>query len=175
MGFVDSVTISLRKADVRPWAEKWIFVLHQLERLRAVYDGTDRPRGTLDIEGLAMSFFVECDHLEDWMKRDPAPLPGLTGKQRREFRKAVVAFHDSDVALRQCSNICNAHKHYGRDDGLLVARIRTISELPPGWRVTIDLDWPKPTSPTVDALELADQCVAAWKGFFAANGIHEPT
>ena len=88
MGFVDSVTISLRKADVRPWAEKWIFVLHQLERLRAVYDGTDRPRGTLDIEGLAMSFFVECDHLEDWMKRDPAPLPGLTGKQRRRVSQS---------------------------------------------------------------------------------------
>jgi len=42
--------------------------------------------------------------------------------------------------------------------------------------VTIELDWlAREGGRTVDALDLADQCVAEWRRFFKLHGITEPS
>ena len=55
-----------------------------------------------------------------------------------------------------------------------VARIRETDVTPTGARVSIEIDWATPRATTVDALDLAEDCVASWRAFFAKFGIAEP-
>jgi hypothetical protein len=37
--------------------------------------------------------------------------------------------------------------------------------------VTIEVDWATPKASTVDALDLANECVDSWQAFLKQNGI----
>jgi len=74
--------IRIGKGDHRPWLEKWKFVLHHLDRLRRYYESDVPDTGNLDVEAWATGFFVECDHLVDWLSQDISALGGVTGKRR---------------------------------------------------------------------------------------------
>lgn len=86
----------------------------------------------------------------------------------------VNAHYQSTSALQICNAICNTHKHHTRWPGRTTARIREVVTSPQGHQISIEVDWATPTATTVDALDLANECVASWRVFFAANGIIEP-
>jgi hypothetical protein len=121
----------------------------------------------LEVDARCLNFFVECDHLRDWLKGDvDVAYQGVTADD-------VHKHFQSSVALQRCNAICNSHKHHTRSSGI-TARIRSTSITPHGARVAIEVDWARPSRTTVDALELADDCVASWQDFFKTFGLKEP-
>ncbi len=166
LAMAKQLSVSVTKENHGPWTEKWLTVLQCLAELRAAYAGDDAgSRGNVEIDGRAMTFFVECTHVADWLTSDPA-LVGVThGDIERLFQQSK--------ALSTCRAICNTHKHHTRSSGT-TARTRSTSLTPVGARVTIEVNWASPSAWTVDALGLAEDCVKAWRGFFASFGITEP-
>jgi hypothetical protein len=160
---VESVSYKITKGDNRPWTEKWRLMLHHRDSLARSYAGEDR-QGNIEAESRAMDFFAECDHLREWLEHDSAL--GLN-------RGDIEAHFQSSSALRACNAICNTHKHHTRRSGT-TARIREVNVHPEGVQVTIEVDWTMPSASAVDALNLADECVASWRSFFVANRIIEP-
>jgi hypothetical protein len=160
--------VKISKDDHRPWLEKWRFVLHHLARLRRYYESEVPDTSNLDVEAWATGFFVECNHLVDWLCHDISSLGGVTKRQIRDFAS------DSE-ALRRCDAICNTHKHHTRNTMKPTARIGDVEQSRGRWQVTVELDWlSRPGGPTVDALDLADQCVAEWQRFLELHGITNP-
>ena len=163
---VGEVSLKVTRGDQRPWTEKWLAVRHLLGALSDAYSGDARLLGNLEIDGLVLSFAVECDHLRDWLEGDVAALSGAT--------PADIQQHFlSSQPLLTCNAVCNTHKHHTRLSGT-VARIRDTDVTPTGARVTIEVDWATPQATTVDALYLAEACVASWRTFFVRFGIVEP-
>ena len=111
-------------------------------------------------------FFLNCHHLKDWFKNDP----GFCG------REAVEGYINNNRALRLCADICNAHKHLKlkqnirskenprlgsqRTESTLTATAVTTEV-----RFTIDTD-----SGSMDAFELATECLNLWKTFIVQHG-----
>ncbi len=113
-----------------------------------------------------MTFFVECDHLRDWLDKDVAALAPAPAND-------IGAHFRASPALCMCNAICNTHKHHTRRSGT-TARIRQTSMSPAGASVSIEVDCASPSPTTVDALDLANDCVKAWRAFFTAFRISEP-
>jgi len=163
---VGDVSLKVTKADHRPWTEKWLTVLNALEAFAITYSVDARQFGNIEIESRAMSFFVECDHLRDWLQGDIASLPAVLDNDIENHFKA-------SMPLVVCNAICNTHKHHTRRSGI-TARIRETSVTPDGARVTVEIDWATPEASLVDGLDLAEDCVKSWRAFFASFGITEP-
>ena len=89
--------IRIGKGDHRPWLEKWKFVLHHLDRLRRYYESDLPDTGNLDVEAWATGFFVECDHLVDWLSQDISALGGVTDKQIRDFARNTEPLQRCDA------------------------------------------------------------------------------
>jgi hypothetical protein len=162
---VGEVSLLLTKGDHRPWQEKWRKVLQRLNALHDAYSTDARTLGNDEIDGRVESFFTECNHLRDWLKRDLRSLRGVTAADLTRHYK------HSDV-LKTCTAISNTDKHHTSDGGI-TARIRETSITPAGARVTIEKNWASPHPERIDALDLANACVASWRAFFQAHGISE--
>lgn len=167
--------VRITKGTHRPWVEKWVFMMHHLKRLDEFYDTNVAGSGNLDVEAWATGFFVECDHLVDWLCGDVTALSGVTETD-------IVNYAKASAALRHADEISNTHKHYRRrpyKKGMApepTARIGTTDRSSTGrWTVTIELDWlTRTTGPTIDARVLARECVEQWRAFFNAHTITEP-
>jgi hypothetical protein len=68
---VGEVSLEVTRADVRPWAEKWRTVLHGLERIENAYSHGGGKLSNEEVDGRVNQFFVNCDHLRDWLDSDP--------------------------------------------------------------------------------------------------------
>jgi len=161
-------SFSITRDDHRPWTEQWQTILHCLEELRVAYSPRGETLGTVEIKSRVETFFVECDHLRDWLKHDLSALHGVTADDIRGYALR------SSPALSTCYAVCNTHKHHTRDRGRTEAQIREISVSSSGARVAIEIDWASPSATTVDALGLAEDCVQAWSEFFKRFNIVEP-
>jgi hypothetical protein len=159
--------MKITRGDDRPWVEKWLTILHCLDALRETYSGDARTLGNVEIENRAQTFFVECDHLRDWLKGDLAALAGVSANDVHQHAM-------SSQPLRVCNAVCVTHKHHTPWPGRTVARIRDTDITPNGARVTIEVDWATPQATKVDALDLAEDCVKSWRAFFVQFGIVEP-
>jgi hypothetical protein len=164
---VGEVSLKITRGDHRPWTEKWLTILGCLDSLRAAYSGDARTLGNVEIDRRAQTFFVECDHLRDWLKADVAALGGASTAD-------VHGHFQSSTPLQVCNAICVTHKHHTPLAGKTVARIRDTDVTPTGARVSIEIDWATPQATTVDALDLAEDCLASWRAFFSKFGIAEP-
>jgi hypothetical protein len=118
---VGELSLKVTKGDHRPWTEKWLTVLHCFDALRATYSGDARQLGNLEIERRALTFFVECNHLRDWLMEDLTTRPGVA-------RADIDKHFQESVPLRRCNAICNTHKHHTRRAGMTTARIRDTSD-----------------------------------------------
>ena len=167
MGNANQVGTKITKGDHRPWTEKWWTVRQCLDTLRETYSGGAHGLGNVEIDGQVNTFFVECDTLHDWLKGDIASLPGIS--------KANIDKHVSQSdPLTTCKDLCNTHKHHTRTSGT-TARIRDTEVTPTGEvRVTIEIDWASRAATTVDALDLANDCIKSWRAFFKRFGVTEP-
>jgi hypothetical protein len=160
------LSTTITRGDHRPWTEKWLTVLNCLDKLAEAYGPAGQALGNAEVEARVETFFVECDHLRDWLDKDVAALAPATASD-------IEAHFLASPALCTCNAICNTHKHHTRRSGT-TARIRQTSMSPAGARVSIEVDWALPSATTVDALDLANDCVKSWRSFFTTFGISEP-
>jgi hypothetical protein len=164
----DSVDIRLRKADDRPWEEKWLLILHNRDRLEGIYNGQIPGASSLDSESAANYVLIECHNLKDWLKWT---LPGgITAR-------AVESHFLSSRPLCEAAAVSNTHKHHTRSNNAMEARIRIFKTDFGGTKrhIEYEMNWADPnTQYTKDALVLADECVSEWRRFFQANNISEP-
>jgi hypothetical protein len=124
--------------------------------------------GNAEVDARVHHFCGECHDLRDWLNKDITNLPGAT-------RAAVDHHHHTERPLRISSAVANSHKHHTRNPSQTTARIRDTEMTPDrGARVTIEVDWATPHATTVDALDLANECVDSWRGFFNQHGIAAP-
>jgi hypothetical protein len=161
----------------RPWQEHWGFVLHHLAKIESAYAG-EVGLGNVEVQARVNSFFVECDHLRDWLKGDVANLPGVSKSHIDDhFKKSI--------ALQRCNAICNTHKHFKRSQTLkdkkkgkpmpMTARILSVNSDRGRYDVIVELDWFGPHAQRYDAKTLAKECVDSWHQFFRDHSIPEPT
>ncbi len=163
---VGEVSLKVTRGDDRPWTQKWLAVIHSLDALRDAYGGDARLLGSVAIDSRVESFFVECDHLRDWLVGDVASLSDVVAPD-------IEQHFTASQPLLTCNKVCNTHKHHTRRSGT-TARIRATELTPTGARVTIEVDWATSQATTVDALDLAQDCVTSRRAFFTRFGIAEP-
>lgn len=163
---VGEVSLKVTRGHDRPWTQKWLAVINSLGALRDAYSGDARLLGNVEIDSRVESFFVECDHLRDWLKADVAALSGVVAADIDRHFKA-------SQPLLTCNAVCNTHKHHTRRSAT-TARIRDTELTPTGARVSIEVDWATSQATTVDAMDLAQACVESWRAFFRRFGIAEP-
>jgi hypothetical protein len=161
------VEISIDRNDYRPWEEQWLRVLRCLARLRAAYSPEAVELGNAEVEDRAKTFFEECDHLRNWLKGDVAALPGVTEGD-------IDGHWRGSETLLTCNAISRTQKHHTPDWGKSAGIRRTVTASAVGITLQIETDWASESATTVDALELAEDCVKSWRGFFANFGIVEP-
>jgi hypothetical protein len=125
-----------------------------------------------NLEARVTGFFVECDHLRDWLKGDWRALGGVT-------KSEIEACWKLSDPLQWCHAVCNTHKHSRRLGGggrpalanEKTAWVREV-EISPA-KVTIELNWASANPTPIDALKLAEQCVQSWTDFFVYFNISE--
>jgi len=114
------------------------------------------------------AFFQNCYHLKDWIKNDDTvKLP----------EKGVEDFINQSDCMRLCANICNGTKHLKLED-----KRRRSDQYPDfrGQELSLSLGGgPEPIigvkfsietkKGTIDALELASECVRKWEEFIKDN------
>lgn len=158
--------VTLKEGDGRPWQQKWREVLRLLERLREAYAGG--VGDSTAVRQLVNGFFLECDHLVDWMMKDPAFVMKRTATQ-----DIYDYAHKRSVPLQLCDAMCNTDKHRTRRSGHPTAEIDRLDKDPSGtWAVSLKVDWPaRPRIQSRDALRLAEGCVSAWRTYFKRHNI----
>jgi hypothetical protein len=158
-------SIGIRRDDHRPWHEKWL--LRSRDLIREAYTDV-RGLSNAEVDERVNRFCGECHDLRDWLKRDLANLRGVT-------TTAVDEHVRQSAPLRISSAVANSHKHHTRDRQQTTARIRdTLMSPDQGARVTIEIDWASAQATTIDALDLANDCVDSWRAFLTQNGVAEP-
>ena len=157
-------TITVTRADHPPWFEKWWEVVRARDQLDEVYAQRVPAVGNAEVDERVTRFCNECHDMRDWLIGD---LTGVTANE-------VTRHSTSSPALVVSSAVANSHKHHTRKFGTTTARIRETRMTPRGARVTIEVDWATPAANTLDALALANDCVASWRQFFARHGLVEP-
>lgn len=159
--------INVTRNDHRPWYEKWREVVRAHDQIAEVYAGRVPGVGNVEVDERVTRFCSECHDMRDWLVGDLANLPGVTAS-------AITAHATSSPRLQVSSAVANSHKHHTRKAGTTTARIRSTDMAPQGARVTIEIDWASQSATNVDALDLANDCLASWRQFFGSNGIVEP-
>ncbi len=145
----------------------------QLQRLERNYQrfaeidqGRPHDRGCLHYLDEVYSFFLNCYHLKDWLKKDPG-FPGST---------EVESYIDANQELQLCADICNAYKHHQLDKPPRSAgnpRVggQKINLELGGGQAAIKIKFTIDTaSGPRDAFELATKCLQLWKDFIVAKG-----
>jgi hypothetical protein len=114
------------------------------------------------------AFFQNCYHLKDWIKHD-STVPSAV-------QNAVELHINSSRALGLCADICNSQKH-------LILQSPRSGQSPTfgekqfnlalgGAGARISLKWEvNTTSGSIDAFQLATNCIADWDSFLATNGL----
>ena len=147
------------------WHEKWLRVAAAYDELARIYGKTEFIASE-KFEALLAAFFGTCNDLREWVSEDNVNLPQVS-------KSDVLAF----MKLNQCIEIANAlankDKHFSRHPGKMIAEIRTTTSGASGVRATIE-HGPTGTETTVDSLDLANDCLAAWRSWLQAKGIHVP-
>ena len=159
--------ISVTRSDHRPWYEKWREVVRARDQIAHAYAGRVPGVGNAEVDEKVTRFCSECHDMRDWLVGDLENVPGFTASD-------ITAHATSLPALQVISAVANSHKHHTRRAGTTTARIRSTGMSPRGARVTIEIDWASQAATNVDALDLANDCVASWRQFFGSNGIVEP-
>lgn len=148
----------------RPWQEQWYQAKVHFKDLKAAYQpggyaGADVVRAA--VEG----FFEHSRRLEDWLKDD---VMGSRADKRR-----LEKFFNKNASLRRCRDIANTTKHRGRnkedDINAVVRRVYHRDDDSASAMIEWWIQGHEDDTHTVDALELAEGCMAAWKQYLKRN------
>ena len=163
----DSVSFTLTHGGARGWGQHWLQLLQGHRKLSAIYDGTTPLGNTLEWEALALAYFVGCHHMGDWFRND--------GALSEIVRKDAIPYLYADPALPLAAAISNTSKHLERNSPTdATAYILDVSGGTDGGSLTVAWDMHGERQGTRDTLDLADACLASWRGFMKKHGLQEP-
>lgn len=114
------------------------------------------------------AFFMNCYHLKDWIKNDGTVAPII--------QRTVEPYINSSRPLKLCADICNSLKHLSLTssrsaENPAFGKKHFVLALGTG-PTTINLKYEiDTTSGTIDAFQLATECVGAWDSFLTAHGL----
>lgn len=140
--------------------EQYERVKRSLNRIQS-----EEQESTVDYMDDLYSFFINCYHLKDWIKNDPAT--GLTEDE-------VEDFVNSQLSLQICADLANRSKH-----AILEKYIRQNADMKER-SITIDLNQGITIYENMVALEdgsrhiaenIAQQAVDAWTKFLSSRGL----
>jgi hypothetical protein len=151
------------------YREQYDRTLRWYDRFSATDQGRAHDAASENYIDEIYAFFLNCYHLKDWIKHDPA-VP-TTVKQ------AVEDWISTDPSLKLCADICNSLKHLlltsSRSGGIPAFGAKSFSlALGPGLPTTISLKYEIDTaSGPKDAYQLATNCMSAWNWFLSLHGL----
>lgn len=153
-----SAAVSIPVVAQRTWQRKWRDVLYARGCIADAYQGAqlDVDDFTRRVEG----FFKTCNELGDWIEESTS-LP-------------AIAYARTGPALELGDAVAQTAKHHTRRPSRLDPITAVVVELfADQTGIHADVSWTSNSrgSGRIDALKLADDCIAQWRGFFQLNGI----
>lgn len=149
-----TVKASVPVGHRRPWQRKWRDTRHAYDQLVEACKGPGIHDD--DFTRRIESFFKTCRELADWIDKE------LTG------RGAVTYVHTAP-SLKIGDALAQTAKHHTRDGGI-TAKVNELFLEANGARA--EIVWTdRMSSGTMDALKLADDCLAEWQQYFQQHGI----
>ena len=143
--------------------EQFERVKRYYERFKEIDEGKSHTLNSAYYEDDVYSFFINCHHLKDWIKNDPAVTVS---------KKDVEDYVKANSALRICADMCNGAKHLKRTPNKIVSgKERSIdskayslaimegSAQPPNITIKFFID-------NLDAFKVATECLQKWEEFF---------
>lgn len=129
----------------------------------------DAHVNNLDMKAIINSFMIDCWHMWDALKHDPA-LPNVADAE-------LTAHWAKHKCVEILNAFANSYKHVVRiKPSDLQAQITGFTSGPVS--ATSEISYWRADNPqdikTIDALDLAEQSYAAWEDFLAVNGIAKP-
>lgn len=151
--------------DTPQYQQQMNRVLRWFQRFKSISEGGEGESFTKSNDDEIFAFFLNCYHLKDWIKNDPAS---------GDLKDLVEPYINKSQALSICADLCNGLKHFKRDP----SRVRKNAEFGPKTE-TISLGKDSASiaisytiitdSGTFDAFEIARQCLTDWETFFLRN------
>lgn len=151
---------------ILPWSlHKGVGGKSQFQRLERWCHRVEEARTKEDLADFIFTFFQNCFHLKDWLKKtDEVPEVDLE------------KLTSDNIELQICRDICNATKHFSLTTPSQEYEISFIQEYCPprfggGWyggdaRLLVVAD-----DKNYDAKELMYKCLNIWKEFLLAKGV----
>ena len=150
----------------RRWSDQWTRTLRSYAELPGV---ARHAFGAVDARDAFMRFFMDCFHVKDWLKNDPA----LSLGNRPE------KYVEDTPDLLLCADLCNGSKHlamkpYQGGGGYRVDPLTRMSTgaIEDGTHLAVVVPG---AGRTEDALDLAGRCLSAWRRFLASEQLPEPS
>lgn len=104
------------------------------------------------------AFFLACWHMRDWMDGDNVRLPAIT-------MKVIDEYVNKSLPLLRCRAYANTIKHFELNSPEKLA-MRKVGHKSDEHSMSMSLEfWSSQTAQQVDALQLAEDCYAAWALF----------
>ena len=131
------------------------------KRFKEINNGQIHDKPSEFYEDEIYAFFMNCYHLKDWIKKDPAAA---------SVANEVENYINNNPELSLCADICNGLKHFhfsGDRSGESPEFGKTAAKLYIGsGPTTIALKYEiKIKSGTIDAFDLATKCKKTWEIF----------
>lgn len=158
---LDVVKVELTYAD-RRWTQMWQYVLRAHKILHST---ASTPGDQGELRADAMTFFILCNHLFNWVVDDP-----LNRDKVKDLRTEIAK---SD-AIRICNATANTSKHVGRNKDKLDAHVWTVAftsgdgERPMSANVEYEEDGKRYER---DVVELSDECIGWWTKYIQDHGL----
>ena len=151
----------------RPWRDLWWVIRDALTEISIATGSQASKLGVPVLRSRFSRFFVEMDHLRDWLSTDDDELPHVTEAMVNQF-----AFNNDQ--LRVVNALSNTTKHRKRRSGM-VADITAITFSPVRAIVNVSYAEGLEHMGVTDALVLARGAIDAWGQFFDKYGITAPS
>ena len=131
------------------------------KRFKEINNGQIHDKSSEFYEDEIYAFFMNCYHLKDWIKNDPAAA---------SVANKVEGYINNNPELSLCTDICNGLKHFHLDrerSGESPKFGKTKAKLCLGTGpTTIAVKYEiKTKSGPIDAFDLARKCMKAWEDF----------
>lgn len=151
-----SFAASISGAPQRTWQRKWRDVMNARTALADIYQGSgfNQDGFTTAIE----VFFKTCRELADWIDEQE---PSVDAKR----------YVNTEQSLKICDGLAQTAKHHTRDGkDPITAHVDKMFSDRHG--IHADIVWNNNAgNGTLDALKLADHCIAEWEQFFQQHSL----
>jgi hypothetical protein len=170
--------VRMRERDYFSWRHVYIRMGCRLVRLQAMHEGS------VDIGALygeVDSFFLDCNHLREWMRKDTKSEHALPEAARNEAEE----FAQGNDALATAIGFANTSKHLFRDPPRIRRNGQQTEDMTArivawivggGDPISVRVESQSSTRARreEDALDLAERCAAAWEDFLLSHHVDIP-